>query len=358
MTNHNDSKRVKAARWLSLRNNKIVQSLEVVAGQVWLRQFTLFALGIMLLAIPRLITGNYWIRIFDQALLAILLCLGLNIIAGYTGLINLGYAAFYAVGAYMWALLASKWSGNHFPFLIVFPLAGVVAGLLGGLLAWPVVSLKGDYLCIVTIAFAEILRLLLNNLQVTGASLGITAIDDPNLLFYTLKSVRDYYYFLLAMAAIMFFLINRLEKSRIGRALTAIREDEEAAGVMGLNAARLKVLACAIGAVPAGMAGVIFAGLQTFVSPVSFSMWESIGWIAMVIIGGVGNAPGVALGAAVLTIATEPLRAKTESYRMLIFGGILTLFALLRPEGIWPKRYRVSPETESLAADNSAKVPD
>jgi len=317
----------------------LVGRLTQIWSQAWVRRIVLLAVGVALLAIPKVWHSNYWMRILDQAGLSVIMALGLNIIAGYTGLINLGYAAFYAVGAYMWALLASNWSGNHYPFLFVFPLAGVVAGLLGAVLARPVVGLSGDYLCVVTIAFGEIVRLLANNLALTGGALGITAIDPPRFFGITIKSGQDYYYLILAMCFVLFVLINRLEKSKIGRQLMALREDEEAAKAVGIDTTRLKVIATVIGSIPAGMAGVVFAALQTFVSPVSFSVWQSVAWLSMLIVGGVGNAAGVATGAAALTILTEPLRAKTESYRMLIYGAILVAFAVLRPQGIWPKRY-------------------
>lgn len=351
---------VQGAKWLGLHSNKIAQYLEVGTRQVWLRRLALFALSIVLLAIPKLITGGYWLRVFVQAGLMIIMALGLNLIAGYTGLLNLGYAAFYAMGGYTYGLLASEHFGIHLPFFLLFPLAGVLAALLGFLLAIPGLSLKGDYLAVVTIAFGEIMNLLLKTLDpITGGPQGVRNIDHPSIFFYTLKTPRDFYYVVLFLCAVEMFLMRRLERSRIGRALLAIREDEEAAGTLGLNTTRLKLLACTIGAAPAGLAGVLFAGIQTLVSPESFTLMLSIEILSMVIIGGMGNASGVALGTILMTLLQEPLRTYTETYRMLIYGVILIIFVLFRPQGIWPRRYGgVSPrtkETESLAADNSTE---
>ena len=295
-----------------------------------------------LLAVPQLISGNFWMRVLVQAGLGVMLALGLNVIIGYAGLLNLGYVGFYAIGAYTYALLASPFHDVHLPFVVLFPLAGILSALVGALLAIPVLPLRGDYLAMVTLGFGEITRLLINNLgPLTNGPMGIISIDHPTIFSYVLTTPRDYYYVLLFLCIVEVFLMSRLERSRIGRAWTAIREDESAASAMGIDTIRLKVMACTIGAFLAGLAGVLYAGVQTFVSPRSFTLIESIGILSMVIVGGTGSVAGVVLGALLLTILPEPLRKYTESYRMLIYGALLVLFALFRPQGIWPKGNRV-----------------
>ncbi|MGB9879729.1 MAG: branched-chain amino acid ABC transporter permease, partial [Anaerolineae bacterium] len=188
--------------------------------------------------------------------------------------------------------------------------------------------------------FAEIFRILVNNLKFTNASYGIINIDAISLPFLTFKSVSDYYYLILPLCVITYLVIKRLENSRIGRAWMAIRNDEEAARTSGLDTRRLKLLACAIGVAPVGLAGVIFAGMQTFVSPESFTSRETWLIIAMAIVGGLGNADGAVLGALLLTLLPEPLRGTPiESARTLIYGLLLIFFSLFRPQGLLPRRY-------------------
>ena len=269
-----------------------------------------------------------------------MMALGLNVILGYAGLLNLGYAAFFAIGAYTWALLASPQFDLHWPFLLVFPLAGLLAGVASYLLAIPGLGLKGDYLALVTIGFAETIRILANNASFTNAAAGIIQIDHPSLGFVTLESVQQYYYVLVGLCAVEVFLMKRLENSRIGMAWMAIREDQLAAETMGLDARKLKLLACFIGGIPAGLAGVLFAGMQTFISPVSFKFLESITILSMVVVGGSGNVAGVVLGAILLTVLPEPLRGSTfDSARILLYGLLLVFMALFRPQGVWPRRY-------------------
>ncbi len=319
---------------------KIPGSTRSRRTQTWSQKAAVVALGLLMLAIPSLIQGNLWIRVLAQAGLGVMLALGLDVMAGQVGLVSLGYAAFYAVGAYTYALLASPQLNIHLPFVVLFPLAGGLAALFGVLICIPALSLRGDYLAMVTLAFGEIVRLLLNTLNFTGGPQGIIKIDHPSLLFATLRTPRDYYYVILILCAVEMFVFNRIENSRIGRAWLAIREDEAAARMMGVPTPILKVLACAVAAAPAGLAGALFAGLQTFVSPVSFALVESVGILAMVVAGGMGNIPGVAVGAVMITLVTEPLRQYFGEYRLLIYGGLLMLFALFRPQGVWPKRRR------------------
>ncbi len=345
------------------------------------RFWTLSILGILLLPwIVGGIGGNYWVRVLDFALLYVVLALGLNVVIGFAGLLDLGYIAFYAVGAYSYALLASPHLitnfpaiANAFPAGMHFPLWGALiisfslAALFGILLGFPTLKLRGDYLAIVTLGFGEIIRIFLNNLDrpinITNGPKGIGNID-PILLFglnlskpisilgLQIPSLYLLFYFFVLLAALVALVCWRLEHSRTGRAWLAIRDDEIAAEAMGINTRNLKLLAFAIGASFAGAAGVLFAGFQGFVSPESFTLWESIVVLAMVVLGGMGHIPGVILGAILLTIFPELLRSiaaplqqflfgsviiDAEIIRQLMYGLALILIMLYRPNGIWQK---------------------
>jgi branched-chain amino acid transport system permease protein len=310
---------------------------------------------------------RYMFRVLDQAGIYVLLALGLNVVVGYAGLLDLGYVAFYAVGAYTYALLASPQLALHVPFWLVLPLAPLVTALFGVLLGAPTLRLRGDYLAIVTLGFGEVIRILLNNLDpLTNGPRGVIDIDpatldatklpqqslaSAHLLLYpralhfvqhlpvTLATPVQYYYLLLLLCAGAIFLSFRLQRSRTGRAWAAIREDEDAAQAMGINKTTIKLLAFAMGASTAGFSGVIFSGLQGFVSPESFVLVESINILAMVVLGGMGSIPGVVLGALILTALPEVLREYTQ-YRFTIFGLGLTFMVLVRPQGLWPSRVR------------------
>ena len=310
---------------------------------------------------------RYLFRVLDQAGIYILLALGLNIVVGYAGLLDLGYVAFYAIGAYSYALLASPQLGLHVPFWLILPVAPFLAALFGVLLGAPTLRLRGDYLAIVTLGFGEVIRILLNNLDpitngprgvinIDPATLDVTHLDPrsvatakvllypplPDLMHHlplTLSSPIQYYYLILILCVAAVFFSYRLEGSRIGRAWAAIREDEDAAQTMGINKTTTKLLAFALGASTAGFSGVIFSGLQGFVSPESFILLESITILAMVVLGGMGSIPGVVLGAVILVVVPEVLREYAQ-YRFTIFGLGLTLMMLVRPEGIWPVRVR------------------
>jgi branched-chain amino acid transport system permease protein len=312
---------------------------------------------------------RYLFRVLDQAGIYVLLALGLNVVVGYAGLLDLGYVAFYAIGAYFYALLASPQLGLHVPFWLVLPTAPLLAALFGVLLGAPTLRLRGDYLAIVTLGFGEVIRILLNNLDpVTNGPRGVINIDpatldvarlDPKsvttakLLLYpplpdflhwlplTLSSPIQYYYLILILCVAAIFFSYRLEGSRLGRAWAAIREDEDAAQTMGINKTTTKLLAFALGASTAGFSGVIFSGLQGFVSPESFILLESVTILAMVVLGGMGSIPGVVLGAVILVVLPEVLREYAQ-YRFTIFGLGLTLMMLVRPEGLWPMRVRAS----------------
>ena len=330
------------------------------------------AIALALLALPFLVEaalGRTWVRIIDVALLFIMLALGLNVVVGYAGLLDLGYVAFFAVGAYAYALLASPHFAVHWPFFALLPLGALVACVFGVLLGAPTLRLRGDYLAIVTLGFGEIIRIFLNNLNrpvnITNGPLGITLIDPLRIGGLSLARtyevaglaiapVHSYYFVFLAFAAFSVFMSLRLEDSRIGRAWIAIREDEVAAKAMGINARDVKLLAFAMGASFGGVSGGLFASFQGFVSPESFTLLDSIMILCMVVLGGMGHVPGVVLGALLLTALPEALRyvgplqqswlgrvvIDPSDLRMLLFGLALVLMMLFRPAGLWPSRVR------------------
>ena len=299
-----------------------------------------------------------------------LLALGLNVVVGFAGLLDLGYAAFFAIGAYTCGSLASPKHSIHLPLWVLIFLGAAVASMFGAVLGAPTLRLRGDYLAIVTLGFGEITRIFLNNLNapinLTNGPQGISRIDPINvagislnttqaIFGITFPSVHLYFYLFLAFTALVIFVSQRLEKSRIGRAWMAIREDEIAASAMGINTRNLKLLAFAMGAMFGGASGALFAGFQGFVSPESFSLMESIMVLCMVVLGGMGNIAGVILGGVLLALLPEVLRhsvvplqqvlfGKTlvdpESLRMLLFGGALIVMMLYRPAGLLPSRVR------------------
>jgi branched-chain amino acid transport system permease protein len=344
----------------------------------WIALFGLLAL---LVAAPFLVGqfGNAWVRALAFAALYVMLALGLNIVVGFAGLLDLGYIAFYAVGAYMYALLASPHLTDNFPALaalfptgfhnsvwLVIPLSAALAAAFGIMLGAPVLKLRGDYLAIVTLGFGEIIRIFLNNLNAplnfTNGPQGITLIDPVRILginfarpldlgFTKLPSVYLYYYLFLILAVLTVVICMRLQNSRLGRAWMAIREDEVAAKAMGINTRNVKLLAFALGASFGGVAGAMFAAFQGFVSPESFSLNESIIVLAMVVLGGLGHIPGVILGAVLLAMLPEVLRytatpvqeqlfgrvlIDAEVLRMLLYGLAMVIIMLYRPKGLWP----------------------
>ena len=354
-----------------------------------------FAVAMILLPLVVGIAGDGWVRMLDFALLYIMLALGLNIVVGYAGLLDLGYVAFYAVGAYLYALLNSphlsenfEWfrmmfpDGLHTAFWIVVPLCATLAASFGILLGYPVLRLRGDYLAIVTLGFGEIVRIFLNNLNapynITAGPQGIGGIDPITIagqplsrsfeiLGFTFHSVQLYYYLFLVLAIMVIIVSIRLQKSRIGRAWMAIREDETAAKAMGINVRNLKLMAFAMGASFGGISGAMFAAFQGFVSPESFILMESIIIVSMVVLGGMGHVPGVILGAILLYAIPEVLRyvagptqqaifgfevVPPEALRMLLFGVAMVLMMLYRPEGLWP-----APKHGAKASPGGKPVP-
>lgn len=300
--------------------------------------YTVF--GAIVVALPFILGSNYLIRVAVMAGIYIMLSLGLNIVVGFCGLLDLGYVAFYAVGAYTYAFLASPHFGIHWPWLAILPLTVLFPAICGVLLGIPVLRLKGDYLAIVTLGFGEIIRILINNLDVvTNGPKGISNIDTVKLFSLEFSTPFRYFYLILFFVVIFVLIIARLSDSRIGRAWAAIREDEDAAKAMGLNTHSLKLRAFAMGASFAGVAGCLFAGFQTFVSPESFTFGESVIIFCMITLGGMGSVPGAILGSIVLVVLPEILRPVAD-YRMLFYGLLLILVMTMRPQGLWPSAQR------------------
>ena len=280
------------------------------------------------------IFSMYQTSIMTTALMYIVLGLGLNIVVGLAGLLDLGYVAFYAVGAYSYALL-----NHHFGlgFWSVLPIGAVLGFIFGVLLGFPVLRLRGDYLAIVTLGFGEIIRLVLENWnEFSFGPSGIANIDRPGFfgIQFSLQTASIYLYFLMiGLVIFTIIVVNRLQNSRIGRAWIALREDETACQAMGIDKTRTKLRAFALGATWAGIVGVIFAAKTTFINPASFTFLESAMILSIVVLGGMGSILGVIIGALILILLPEYLRAFSD-YRMLLFGAIMVIMMVFRPQGI------------------------
>ncbi len=354
----------------------------MLSVQSLMRRAWLLPLVVLVLVFPLVAGqfGNAWVRIADIALLYIMLALGLNVVVGFAGLLDLGFVAFFAIGAYLAALLASpqfaaiidslqieypvagEWmlhvagpalaaNGIHLSVWLIVPIAALVAGAAGALLGAPTLKLRGDYLAIVTLGFGEIIRIFLNNLNgpvnVTNGPQGINLIDpirvggvslagEPGsggivrLGELAVPSVTAYYYLFLLLCVATIFISLRLQHSRLGRAWVAIREDEVAAKAMGINVRNMKLLAFAMGSTFGGVAGAMFASFQGFISPESFTLTESIAILAMVVLGGIGHIPGVVLGAVLLAALPELLRHTVEPLQVTLFGQVVIEAEVLR----------------------------
>ena len=300
----------------------------------------LSVLAVFSISFPFLFS-SYQVNIMTTALMYAVLGLGLNIVVGLAGLLDLGYVAFYAVGAYTYALL-----NHHFGlgFWTVLPFGALMGALFGILLGFPVLRLRGDYLAIVTLGFGEIIRLILENWnEFSLGPSGIANIARPSLfgMQFSLNGATIYIYFLMiALALFTVFVVSRLQNSRIGRAWEALREDEIACQAMGIDKTKTKLSAFALGATWAGMMGVVFAARTTFINPASFTFIESAIILSIVVLGGMGSIPGVIAGAFILILLPEHLRVFSE-YRMLVFGAVLIIMMVFRPQGIISKARRV-----------------
>lgn len=318
-------------------------------------------------------TNNYYVDVLTLAGIYSILALGLNIVVGFTGMFNLGYVAFYLVGAYVYGIASSPqvtnflnasflpFSGNWFWLFLI--IGGLAAAGLGFLLSLPVRRLKGDYLAIVSLGFAEILRLLANNLDkpvnITNGPKGISPIQSPELFGLSLSKPIDFYIIVLILFVIALVVTMRLNNSRIGRSWTSIREDELAAKTMGISVVKMKMLAFVIGTSFAGVMGVVFAAKQSYIDPSSFQFLESISLLTMVILGGFGSIPGVVIGALILStlqifvlkqfslvlgalttagLINIPSQLDPAKYEKLIYGILLIVICIFRPQGLLPAK--------------------
>jgi ABC-type branched-subunit amino acid transport system permease subunit len=312
------------------------------------------------LVVPLLAPNDYVIGVLTRICLYAMLALGLNIVVGFAGLLDLGYVAFFGIGSYLYAFLASPHFGVHLPFLLALPIIIVATAVSGILIGAPTLRLRGDYLAIVTLGFGEITYLLLINLDrdpvnITGGPNGIIAIDPPALAGFVFSHNIDYYYLFLTALLLVLGASVRLRDSRIGWAWQAIREDELAARAMGINTTVAKLQAFAIGAAFAGIGGAFLASWQRSVFPDNFLFTESVNILAMVILGGMGNLVGVLLGAALLVAFPEIFR-DFQVYRMLVFGLLLMVLMIFRPHGLLAVRSRreEEPAVERVAEEEGA----
>jgi len=321
--------------------DKGAQTTQTVPTWIWL------LLAFVLAVIYPLVTGRYQQDVAINVLIYVCLGLGLNVVVGLSGMLDLGYIAFYGVGAYTYALLNIHYG---IPFWLCVPISAIFALLIASCVGYPTLRMRGDYLAIVTLGFGEIIRIVLNNwMTLTNGPNGLMGIKRPGIYWPSftdgfslehlwLKKLWLLYYVALALAVITIIGVHRLNFSRIGRAWMSIREDETAAELMGVNTFIYKLLAYAMGGAFAGMAGAFFASRMKFVSPESFTFLESAMVLCMVVLGGMGSIPGVILGAAALIILPEMFR-DFELYRMLAFGAVMILMMIFRPKGLIPAKH-------------------
>lgn len=315
----------------AVRESIIERFKAVYAGSEASGMIAYFLLFVFLFSIP-FFAKDYFIDVLILAGIYVILAQGLNVVVGFAGLLNLGFVAFYAIGAYSYALLNTKFGLG---FWSALPLSVLFAAFSGLILAIPALRLRGDYLAIVTLGFGEIVRLVLNNWDsVTKGPNGIGGINPAHLFGIPLGRLSHYYYFILVFVALTVFVSKRVYRSRTGRAWVAIREDEIASSSVGINTTAYKLYAFAFGAFWAGAAGALFAVKMQFVSPESFTFMESVLILSMVILGGLGSIPGVIIGAIILVILPEMLR-EIQLYRMLALGSGLVLLMIFRPQGLF-----------------------
>jgi len=336
-----------AARPAAVLRDRVSEAAGRIPSKAWIGLLLGFAL------IYPQITGRYEQDVAINVLIYVCLGLGLNIVIGLAGMLDLGYIAFYGVGAYSYALLNTNF-GISFWFSL--PFAAVLAAIAGCIIGYPTLRMRGDYLAIVTLGFGEIVRLILNNwMTLTNGPNGILGIDPPSFYFLSfdgglsfehlyLKKLHYLYYIALFLAVFTIIAVRRLNFSRIGRAWESIREDETAAELMGVNTFLLKLLAYAMGAVFAGLAGAFFSARMRFVSPESFTFLESALVLAMVVLGGMASIPGIILGVMALIVLPEVFR-EFELYRMLAVGGAMTVMMVFKPRGLIPAK-RVGTRSE------------
>ncbi len=302
--------------------------------------YGIIALTVIFLVIFPNTSSRFTQEIMTNLFFYVVVCLGLNIIVGYAGLLHLGYAAFFAVGAYTTGILSTVYGIDFWltiPFSII---AAIIAGLAIGA---PTLRLRGDYLAIVTLGFGEITRLTIRNLDITGGAIGMIGIQRPVFFGITLNQITHFYYMFFILAILAIFVSYRLHNSRMGRAWEYIREDEDAAAAMGINVVTSRLYAFIIGSAFGAVAGSFFAAKMTAISPDSFMFIHSVMFLMAVVLGGMGKIPGVVLGCVLVVLIPEVARG-IGPYRLLIFGALLLIIMLYRPQGIWPDRPAISSE--------------
>lgn len=326
------------------------------------RLFIVYGVVLTLSILLPFLLDNYYIGILTLGLIYIILALGLNVIVGFCGLLALGFAAFYGIGAYVSALLSVSFK---LPFLLILLTVIPVSAVAGVLSGAPVLRLRGDYLAIVTLGFGEIVRIIFNNWDtVTNGPKGIENITPPDLFGLILDEPREFYFLVLLVVVLQVLFLLRLDNSRIGRAWITIREDEVAASSIGINITALKIFAFILGSIFAGIAGTLFAHWQLFVCPESFTFNESVLIVCMVVIGGIGSIHGVIIGALILTLLPEILRLfliDFQTYRMLFFGITIILMMIFRPQGIFydpRRRAELLPAYESIKSEEDNSLVD
>jgi branched-chain amino acid transport system permease protein len=295
-----------------------------------------YLLAAVVLAAAPFVLDAYWVDVLNSVGLYALLALSLNLILGDAGLFNMGQAAFYAVGAYVAAILSTR---LHVPILWALPLSGLAAAVFAAVVARPVIHLRGDYLLIVTIGMGEIVRIaLVNDVGgLTGGANGIFGIARPSVLGHRIRTPQEFFFLIWAFVALTVFLFHRLEQSRFGRALNYLREDPVAAEGSGVDTTRYKLMAFVLGAAWAGMTGSLYAAKMTIISPESFSFWESVLVFLIVILGGSGSIPGVIVGAFLVVGLPEVFRGFATA-RMLVFGLVMMVMMVFRTQGLLPFR--------------------
>ncbi len=330
-------KQTAAAQTATKRDNLVVElinRLYIIFDNKRIRYGVMLITAAVLLYLPT-ITSLYFMEVMTNVWFHVIVCLGLNIIVGFAGLLSLGYAAFFAVGAYTTGILILHYGVSFWLTLPVSVLMAIIAGLaIGG----PTLKLRSDYLAIVTLGFGEIIRLAARNLNITGRATGLVGIDRPVLFGMTLYKINHFYYAFLIVAILAIFISYRLQDSRLGRAWKCIREDEDAAEAMGINVVAVRLLAFIIGSVFGAIAGSFMAVKMTAISPESFLFTQSVMILLAVVLGGMGKIPGVILGAFAVVIFPEVFRGIGQ-YRMLIFGVLLLILMIYRPQGLWPERH-------------------
>jgi len=343
------------SRWSETRTRFLAVPAVQNVTQSRYSLYVLYGIGLLLLFAAPLKLGQYWNYTLGTVGIYVILGLGLNIVVGLAGLLDLGYVAFFAIGAYTTALLTAPTPhGIMMDFWPVLPLGIAFAVVSGVVLGIPVLRMRGDYLAIVTLGFGEIIRILSKSdalTDFTGGPRGVRAVAGPSLFGINLNNEFYFMYFIILGIVLVIFITYRLQHSRAGRAWMAMREDEDVAEAMGIHTLKYKLLAFVIGAAFAGLGGVIFASRNKFTGPEDFTLLVSINVLCLVIIGGMGSIPGVVMGALVLKGLPEVLR-ELDDYRMLVFGTLLVVMMILRPEGLWPSTRRIIITTSRVPKTN------